>query len=320
MARRGTWWSFIFLFLLAVMFADGSQKVTNKFESHWNEIKSQENRMIKALIELAKVGEIVYHEKPERFLSRPENNGGDDKKTKGNGDDDPKVSLIDMVSFLMKDLTVGKQMPIYFPNRDLSTSPPYLSSEEANSILFSSSLLPHLLQMYSILKDSPQDRGIPYILEQCNLPPLKEEKKFCALSLESMFGFVHDTLGWKTKPQLLRTERYRNSEDTSHSQQFLRQNYTIMERPVAVPVPSLVACHSLPFPAKVFYCHQMNKSSVFKVTLMGENGDRVKAITVCHTDMSHNRASFLVPGIKPGIDPVCHWLPQYDLVWVPSID
>ena len=62
------------------------------------------------------------------------------------------------------------------------------------------------------------------------------------------------------------------------------QNYTILEDPLEISGPKMVACHTMPHPNAIFYCHyQESESKVFKVFLGGENGDRVEpALVMCH--------------------------------------
>lgn len=78
----------------------------------------------------------------------------------------------------------------------------------------------------------------------------------------------------------------------------------------------------MPYPYAVFYCHyQESESKVFRVSLTGENGDKVEAIGVCHIDTSQwsrNHVAFKVLGIKPGSTPVCHFFPEDNFVLVPS--
>ncbi|KAB1207261.1 BURP domain-containing protein 17 [Morella rubra] len=76
----------------------------------------------------------------------------------------------------------------------------------------------------------------------------------------------------------------------------LIQNYTFLKITEENSAPRMVACHSMPYPYAVFYCHtQKSENKVFKVTLKGENGNRVEAIAVCHMDTSRwspDHASF----------------------------
>ncbi|KAA8545958.1 hypothetical protein F0562_020591 [Nyssa sinensis] len=223
---------------------------------------------------------------------------------------DPSV----MVFFILEDLKLGKVMPIYFPNRDLSSPPHFLPREESNSIPFSSKELPYLLQFFSISQGSAQAKAVEDTLKQCEIKPIKGETKFCATSLESMLDFTHGIFGLGTQFKVLSTSHLTKSTT-------ILQNYTIMKMPQEISAPKMVACHTMPYPYAIFYCHsQESENKVFKVSLGGENGDRVEALAVCHMDTSqwsHDHVSFHVLGIEPGTSPVCHFFPGDNLVWIP---
>ncbi|KAF5443966.1 hypothetical protein F2P56_036479, partial [Juglans regia] len=220
-----------------------------------------------------------------------------------------------MIFFTSKDLKVGKRMPVYFPKRDPSTSPHLLPREEAEAVPFSSKELPHLLEFFSFSRDSPQAKAMEDTLRQCENEPIKGETKFCATSLESMLDFASGTLGLDSNFRVLTTSHLTKSTT-------LLQNYTFLKTPEEIPAPMMVACHTMPYPFAVFYCHsQESENKVFKVALGGENGDRVEALAVCHMDTSQwspDHASFRLLGVQPGTSSVCHFFPADNLVWVPT--
>ncbi|KAJ8530160.1 hypothetical protein K7X08_036995 [Anisodus acutangulus] len=220
------------------------------------------------------------------------------------------------VFFLMDDLKQGKTMTVSFPRRDLSSSPNFLPREEADSIPFSLKEIPNLLQRFSFSRNSPQAKAIEDTLRECEVPPIKGETKYCATSSEGMLDFVQGIMGGKTQFKALATTHLSNSTP-------LLQKYTILDAPQEVAAPKMVACHTMPYAYAVFYCHYtISKSKVFKVSLGGENGDKVEAIAVCHLDTSEwspAHVSFQVLGISPGTSPICHFFPSDNLVWVPKI-
>ncbi|XP_022762313.1 BURP domain-containing protein BNM2A-like [Durio zibethinus] len=219
-----------------------------------------------------------------------------------------------MVFFTLNDLKVGKSMPIYFPKKDPSTSPHLLPREEADSIPFSLKQLPHLLQFFSFLQDSPQAKAMEDTLRQCETKAIKGETKFCATSLESILDFARSIFGLNSYFKILTTAHLTKSS-------IDLQNYTIVETPQEISAPMMVACHTLPYPYAVLYCHsQETQNKVFKVSLGGENGDRVEAVAVCHMDTSQwgrNHVSFRVLGIEPGTPGVCHFFPADNFVLIP---
>lgn len=221
------------------------------------------------------------------------------------------------VFFLLDDLKLGKTMPIYFPDRDLtsSSSPPLLSRTEADGIPFSTQQLPSLLQFFSFSPGSPQAIAMEDTLRQCEIAPIKGETKFCATSYESMLNFARKFLGSEANIEALSTIHLTTSVAG------IRQ-YTIIQVPRPVSAPKMVACHTMPYPYAVFYCHyQESESRVYRISLHGENGGRVEAIAVCHMNTSQwnpNHVSFRVLGIKPGTSPICHFFPADNFVLVAS--
>lgn len=227
---------------------------------------------------------------------------------------DPELKVF----FLTNALKVGKSMPIYFSKKDLSASPRLLPREEADSIPFSASKLPYLLEYFSFSKSSPQAQAIEYTLRQCELKPIKGETRLCATSLESMVEFVRSVFGSDAQFRVLTTTHLTNTSTTTTT---LLQNYTILETPKEMFAPRMIACHTLPYPYAVFYCHaQESKNKVFEISLSGDDGERVEAAAVCHMDTSQwdsDHAAFRVLNIEPGTSPICHFFPEDNLVWVP---
>ncbi|KAM3377039.1 BURP domain protein USPL1 [Capsicum galapagoense] len=220
------------------------------------------------------------------------------------------------VFFLTDDLKLRKEITISFPRRDLSSTPSFLPKEEADSIPFSLKELPNLLQRFSLSRNSLQAKGMEDTLRVCEAPPIKGETKYCATSAEAMLDFVQEIMGEKTQIKALSTTHFSNSTP-------LLQKYTILDAPHEVAAPKLVACHTMPYAYAIFYCHYtISKSKVFKVSLGGENGDRVEAIAVCHldtSDWSPSHVSFQVLSLLPGTSPICHFFPSDNIVWVPNI-
>ncbi|KAL3538955.1 hypothetical protein ACH5RR_002321 [Cinchona calisaya] len=222
-----------------------------------------------------------------------------------------------IVFFFLHDLKLGKTMPIYFPNRDPSTSssPHSLPKEKADNIPFSLQQLPNLLQMFSFSQGSPQAIAMENTLRECETPPIRGETKYCATSYESMLNFAREILGSETNIEVL---------STIHPTKSLAgiRDYTIVQVERQISAPKMVACHTMPYPYTIFYCHyQESESRIYRISLSGENGERVEAIAVCHMDTSNwppNHISFQVLGTKPGLSPVCHFFPADNFVLVPS--
>jgi len=233
-----------------------------------------------------------------------------------------------MVFFFIQDLQIGNKLQIYFPKRKPLSTSQFLSKPKADSIPFSSKQLPNLLKLFSFSQNSPQAKAMNNTLKECENMAIEGEIKKCATSYESMLEFARGILGLDVQLRVLSTTHLteqqspslnpKNSE--SSNKNTLLQNYTILERPKQILAPKMVACHTMPYPYVVFYCHYQNsENKVLKVLLEGENRERVEGLALCHMDTSHwgsSHVSFRVLGIEPGSSHVCHFLPADNLVWV----
>ncbi|XP_027355371.1 BURP domain-containing protein 11-like [Abrus precatorius] len=213
--------------------------------------------------------------------------------------------------FALDDLYVGNVMTLQFPVQEVSH---FLPRKEADSIPFSTSQLPSLFQLFSIPQDSPQANAMRGTLEQCEAETITGETKTCVTSLESMLEFVANIIGSEPKYNILTT-----TYPTPSS--IPLQKYTILEVSQDINAPKWVACHPLPYPYAVYYCHFIaTGSKVFEVTLGGESGDnKIEALGICHldtSDWSPDHILFKQLGFKPGEAPVCHFFPVNHLMWV----
>lgn len=231
-----------------------------------------------------------------------------------NGNENQGVDPEMNVFFHHDDLVIGNRIPIYFPRKDPSASPRFLSRGESDSIPFSTAQLPKILEFFSFPSDSKQAEAMKMTLHHCEAKPVRGETKICATSLESMLDFVHSVFGPGSKFQVLNTEYLNESISTL-------QNYTVHEDPSEIPVSELVSCHRLPYPYAVFYCHaQVGDNVLYKVLVEGDDGGRVEAGAICHMDTSQwdpKHAGFRVLKTRPGAAPVCHFFPVDSLVFIP---
>lgn len=217
------------------------------------------------------------------------------------------------VYFNLEDLKIGNKIPIYFSLKNTSKSPHLLPRDESDSIPFSLSHLPKILDFFSFPKHSPQAKAMENTLSECEDKPLRGETKFCATSLESMLDSTRGAFGLDANFKVLTTNFV-----SEHSVDL--QNYTILEEVEEVVTPRMLACHTMPYPYRVYYCHgQESDHKLFNVKFEGENGERVDAFGVCHMDTSQwdpDHVAFKVVGTWPGAGPVCHFFPAENLIWV----
>ncbi|XP_057964703.1 BURP domain-containing protein BNM2A-like [Malania oleifera] len=294
-------WS-LFLHLLIINLCTHGIGAREMVEEHWKELTNPQEKIIQKFLIQEDQKNVLQLPMEDHHVHHPSHKNHMD----------PSL----LVFFTLDELKEGQGMPIYFPKRDPSSSPHFSLREGAESIPFSLSQLPKLLQFFSFSPSSPQARAMEDTLRECETKPINGETKICATSLESMLDFTKTILGKETQSEALSTTHLTKSST-------LLQNYTILKVSREVPAPKIVACHTMPYPYAVFYCHSHgSKSMVFKVLVQGENGDRVDAVVVCHLDTSQwgrGHVSFRVLRIEPGTSPVCHFFPADNLVWVPTL-
>ncbi|XP_054799721.1 BURP domain protein RD22 [Prosopis cineraria] len=218
--------------------------------------------------------------------------------------DDPNVALF----FLEKDLKPGHKMNLQFTQSTDQTS--FLPRELAKSIPFSSAKFDDILNRFGIKPESEDAEVMKNTLKECEQAGIKGEEKYCATSLESMVDFATSKLGKKV--EAVSTEAVKETR---------MQEYTIAPGVKKIGEEKAVVCHRKEYPYAVFYCHQTETTRAYTVPLEGADGIRVKAVAVCHTDTSQwnpKHMAFQVLRVKPGTVPVCHFLPQDHVVWVPK--
>ncbi|XP_060192686.1 BURP domain protein RD22-like [Lycium barbarum] len=211
--------------------------------------------------------------------------------------------------FLEKELK--KRKIINFRPLKNKNDAPFLPRQSVESIPFSSKTIPQILNHFSIDSNSKDAQMIKKAIKFCEEPEMKEEKKFCATSLESMVDFILSVLG--TNNILAITAKVEGETP-------MLQKYTIEEVQQISDGDNMV-CHKLNYAYAVHYCHAAGSTKTFMVSMVGANGTRVKAVSVCHKDTSFwtpKGLPFVLLNVKPGTTPICHFLPNDQIVFVPS--
>ncbi|XP_054813836.1 BURP domain-containing protein 3-like [Prosopis cineraria] len=220
--------------------------------------------------------------------------------------ENPNAALI----FLEKDLKSGHKMNLQFTQTSNQAS--FLPREVAKSIPFSSSKMAEILNKFGVKPGSEDADVMKNTIKECEeTASIKGEEKYCATSLESMVDFSTSKLGKNV--EALSTEVKKETK---------MQEYTITHNGVKkVGEAKVVVCHKMDYVYAVFYCHKIETTRAYTVSLEGADGSKVKAVSVCHTDTSEwnpKHLAFQVLKVKPGSVPVCHFLTQEQIVWVPK--
>ena len=216
---------------------------------------------------------------------------------------DPTVALF----FLEKDMHPGKMMNLQFTENTNTAT--FLPRQVADSIPFSSNNLPEIYSEFSVKPGSTEAEVMKETIKECENPGIEGEEKECATSLESMIDFSTSKLGKNV--QAISTE----VESTQ------MQKYTIKTGVKKMAGDKSVVCHKQNYAYAVFYCHATQTTRAYAVPLEGADGTNAKAVAVCHTDTSAwnpKHLAFQVLNVKPGTVPVCHFLPQDHVVWLPN--
>ncbi|CAN4124654.1 unnamed protein product [Withania somnifera] len=228
--------------------------------------------------------------------------------TEGLGNDDDDGPLRQYFLF-EKDLEKGKV--IDFPSLLNNNKAPFFPRQFVESIPLSMKKFPEILNHFSIASKSKDAQTIKKAIELCEEPVLKhKEKKTCATSLESMVDFGLSVLG--TNNILAITSEVEG--ETQNSQQ-----YTI-EQVEQIGDGDNMVCHKLNYAYALHYCHVGGNTTTFMVSMVGTDGTKVKAVSVCHKDTSFwnpNSFPFVYLKVKPGTTPICHFLQDDQIVFLP---
>ncbi|KAL6524101.1 hypothetical protein OROMI_031196 [Orobanche minor] len=217
--------------------------------------------------------------------------------------DNPNVALF----FLEKDLNAGNKMNLQFTKTTNEAT--FLPRRAAESIPFSSNKLPEILNTFSLNPTSEEAKTMKKTLKECEEKAVEGEEKFCATSLESMVDFIASKLGKDVKA--LST----NAESTH------KIEYTIIRVEKMTTKKAVVVCHRQEYAYAVFYCHKTDKTVAYAVDVATDDGSKADAVVVCHQDTAAwnpKHLAFQVLKVKPGTVPVCHFVPEDHIVWVPK--
>lgn len=211
--------------------------------------------------------------------------------------------------FLEKEMQPGTTMK-YSLGRNINGEC-FLPLKIAQSIPFSSAKLPEILNKFSMEPTSVEAAVIQETIQDCESGTLNGEERYCATSLESMADFAMSKLGRNV--QAFSTEVEKGAT---------LQKYTV--KPGVKKVNdggNFILCHKLTDANAVFFCHTFGQTRAYVVPLKGADRTTASAVAICHLDTSAwNPKNHPLQEVKvePGTVPVCHYLPQGHIAWVPK--
>ncbi|ONI34328.1 hypothetical protein PRUPE_1G475200 [Prunus persica] len=206
------------------------------------------------------------------------------------------------IFFLGKDMRLGATMNFQFPRN--SNTATFLPRESAQSIPFSSNKLSEIFKHFSVKPTSVEAKTIKKTIEECEAPGIKGGERYCATSLESMVDFSTSKLRTRNV-QAISTEVLEKGTAMS------MHKYTTMPGLKKLAGDKVVVCHKENYPYAVFFCHAIKQTAAYVLSLKGDDGVKVKAVTICHLDTSEwnpKHLAFQILKVKPGTIPICHFL------------
>ncbi|XP_045799804.1 BURP domain protein RD22-like, partial [Trifolium pratense] len=219
--------------------------------------------------------------------------------------DDHKTTLF----FLENNLHPGTRMHLNFIKS--SNEATFIPRQVADATPFSSDKLNDIFNEFSVEPESEEAHIMKNTIKECEDASIEGEEKYCATSLESMVDFSTLKLGKSVKVVSTVVEK----------KNIGLQKYTVKSGVKKLASgDKIVVCHKQNYPYAIFYCHKTENTRAYFVPLETDNGIRVKAVVVCHTNTSKwnpKHIAFQVLKIKPGTIPICHFLPEDHIVWVP---
>ncbi|RZC81014.1 hypothetical protein C5167_043591 [Papaver somniferum] len=216
--------------------------------------------------------------------------------------DNPNSALI----FLEKDLHSGTKMNLQFFKTTKGAI--FMPRQVVKSKPFSSNKLTDILSQFSVDPKSKQAEVIKETIKECEAPSESKEQKYCATSLESMIDFSTSKLGKNVNA--LATEMNKEVAE--------KQEYVVQSGVKQMKGDNSIVCHGQPYLYAVYYCHATHATRAYVVPLVGNNGTKIKAVALCHTDTASwnpKHMAFQVLKVKPGTVPVCHFLPEDHILW-----
>nr|CAB3491416.1 unnamed protein product [Digitaria exilis] len=155
---------------------------------------------------------------------------------------------------------------------------------------------------------------ISFTLHQCENPAkqaINGEKAGCATSIESYLELIVSTLG---------TTQARAFSADVPKEGIVSQRYKTESVRLLAHSQSILVCHDMGYPYKVFYCHMSSPTRAYQVKLISEvDGSSMDALAMCHLDTSSwdpEHAFFKLMHVKPGQTTACHYLNRGSMVWV----
>lgn len=239
------------------------------------------------------------------------------------GNDGESHGDVIVAFFLEEALTPGSTVTPNIPPTSTSGALLLRRRDAAASIPMSTEKFTDVMKMSAPVSRTMAN-DIWSTLDICeNLLPVKDEKKTCVTSLESMVEYVASIL---TTGGDTRNLRSFSSPDVPMEGVVSsgRNKYKVSASRRATELSESATCHGMRFPYPVFMCHALNPTRVYTVTLektqedVGGGPERMEVLAVCHLDTSGFEPEEMPAHVKPGDAPICHFIARDGIIWAPA--
>lgn len=218
------------------------------------------------------------------------------------------------IFFLEKNLGIGTKFSVDLVRLQSAETLYFIPAVVANQIPFSTKQLSVSLDKLHIPSDSMMASTMNQTLQECERSAMIGENLKCVTSLESMIDYTTSELGTNNVNVFVSNV---SKITASGLQQYSIASIHFESKPTS----RVVACHTLGYAYLVYFCHQIKDTRMFRFSLKSDEGNSAIMVAVCHEDTSQwspEHIAFKMLNVKPGGEPICHFMTEDNIVWIAS--
>ncbi|XP_015693419.2 BURP domain-containing protein 10-like isoform X2 [Oryza brachyantha] len=203
---------------------------------------------------------------------------------------------------------------------------PFLRRDVAESVPMSTKNFTDILKLFAPVS-SAMAGGIWGTLAMCERPgyPVRGERRACARSVESLVELAMSVLGTRDLRAFSSSEVPEEGIDGTTTG-MPRRRYSVVSVKTVTSSQESMTCHGVKFAHAVFYCHAINPTRSYEVTLLQQeegDGDEnrevlIRALAVCHLDTSEFDPKKMPANLRPGEGAACHFISRDSIIWAPA--
>lgn len=200
--------------------------------------------------------------------------------------------------------------------RNNPTSRTFAFKKDAKAIPFASQNITSILRTFQIPPCSKKAEQIAYTLETCEESAPAGELQTCATSAEAMQEFASAALGSSNPQKLVTVVR-----GATEPARYVVAPNGITKIGGGKQQQGAVACHPMPYPYTVHYCHAPRDVQAYRVELTGaDDGNSImaSAIAMCHTNTTTWDDHFFQLLNATRGDVICHFMALNYVLWMAS--